>query len=143
MPFLETRWFPFVVGFGVLALAIGFGAAGWIAPRWSAAVAMFAMGFVLDFSSGTHGLAYLSIKHPRQRRLAAQRLFYARQTALPRYGLALFLGTVFFLLTLLSNSETAIVIGVIACTGIYSVVSFRSLLQAFREAGGRPDARGA
>jgi hypothetical protein len=62
MPFTATKWFPFTVGFAVLAVAIGLGAGGLVSAKFSACIAMFGMGFVLDGSAGVHTLPLLAMK---------------------------------------------------------------------------------
>lgn len=141
MPFTETKWFPFTVGFIVLAAAIGLGAAGWISPKFSACVAMFGMGFVLDGSAGVHALPLLAIRHPQEQKTLTERILYSRKSSAPRYTFAIALGVVYLLVNLFTTSDVVTLVALVACTTIYGFVSGVSLFRAFGEAGAQIGAK--
>jgi hypothetical protein len=137
MSFAETKWFPFTVGFSLLAVAIAFGAVGWVSPKFSACIAVFGVGFVLDGSAGVHALPFLGIWRTQRQVKLAEQLLYSKERATPRYVFAISLGVMYLAVNLLSNSELVEMLALIACATSYGIVSSVSLFRAFGEAGER------
>ena len=134
MSFTNSSLLPFSVGGVLVAFAILAGASGWLSNQLAGCVVMPGILLVFDASVGTRVLSfYFFIKHPFTQGRVAE-LYFAKQTAFPRYAAAIVFSAIFSITVYLLNSDVGTGAAIVICVVAYGVLAVVSLVRSVSQA---------